>query len=222
MHLLGARAVETLFNYDNDEACQNAKRGFFTASESLKYPDNAPLTQLIAEFSAACKTNFCADDAEPSDPLTHEKVLDIFERALARESEWPTSGDEAIPYTIPDLDEILGQSGSRVESDVAHSRSSSGTPMSSEGSNDLPGGARRSGQALQSGSRRSLRLAHAAQVPSGSRSRKRSREAHETTDAAKASDSDDERTKRTRTVSEHKSGGGKGGRKQAKVSRGRK
>ena len=219
MHLLGARAVETLFYYDNDETCQNAKRGFLTAPESLIYLDNAPLTQLIAEFSTACKTNFRVGNAEPSDPLTHEKVLDIFERALARESEWPTSGDEAIPYTIPDLDEILGQSGSRVESDVAHSRSSSGTPMSSEGSNDLPGGARRSGQALQSGSRRSLRLAHAAQVPSGSRSRKRSREAHETTNDA---GSDDERTKRTKTNSERHAAEASGGRKQPKARRGRK
>ena len=224
-HLLGRGACEELFDYDSERACQNAKTGFLTGTQPLEYLDNEPLNQLVAEFSAACKGNYRTQTAEPTDPLTHEKVLDIFDRALAREAEWPTSGDHAIPYAIPDLDEKPDRRESRAESNIARSRIDSGTPVSLEAYNDLPSSARGSGQALLSGSRRSLRLAHAAQVPSGSRSRKRSREAHETTNVAKDSDSDDERTKRTRTVSEHQSGdgkGGKGGRKQAKVRRGRK
>ena len=160
--------------------------------------------------------------------LHSQKVLDVFQRALARESEWPTSGDQARPYSIPDVDKDLRQRGSRIESDIARSRITSGTPNSLEPPNDLPGGGRRSGQALQSGSRRSHRLATAArggsgaQTQSGSRSRKRSREAREMTNDADDAHSDDERAKRTRTNSERQRDAAQGGRKQPKVRRGRK
>ena len=127
MHLLGPCAYEELFSHDLKGACQNAKTGFLNSS--LEYLNNEPLTQLIAEFSAACDTNYRKKRREPSDPLTHAKVLDIFDRALVRESEWPTSGDQAIPFTMPVIDEQPTQRGSRVESDIAGSRYSLGHGM---------------------------------------------------------------------------------------------
>ncbi|EPT03310.1 hypothetical protein FOMPIDRAFT_1098433, partial [Fomitopsis schrenkii] len=88
IHLLGLGACERLFNQDDEAACQDAKTGWFSVANVLQYIDNEPLTQLVSEFTIACKTNYRINNAEPSDPLTHKKVLEIFDKALPLDS-WP-------------------------------------------------------------------------------------------------------------------------------------
>ena len=225
-HTFGARACENLFGHDDEDACQDAKTGFLTNTRILEVGIK-PLDELIDEFRSACQTNYRVRGAEPSDPLTHEKVLEMFDKALDQKSEWPTLDDEALPYEIPDDDEDLRQRGERLTSNINSNRidSQAGTPISIESGDILPGGQKQGSQALSGGARRSRRIANAVRggtvAPSGSQSRKRSREAGETTNAAN-SDPNEEQAKRTRTMSEHKSGGGQSGRKQSKVRRGRR
>ncbi|EPT03302.1 hypothetical protein FOMPIDRAFT_1046855 [Fomitopsis schrenkii] len=202
IHLLGLGACERLFNQDDEAACQDAKTGWFSVANVLQYIDNEPLTQLVSEFTIACKTNYRINNAEPSDPLTHKKVLEIFDKALALDS-WPTIGDEATVYDFLEVDKPPRQHGSRVDSNLNSSRISSGSLLGVEPYNDLIGRQRDIGEALPSGSRRSRRLADAL-AQGGSRSRKRSREASETTEAMDDAQSDDERPKRTRTNSERR------------------
>ena len=221
-HTLDARACEKLFNHDDEGECQYAKTGFLTGARPLEVGIK-PLDELIDEFRTACQTNFRVKGAEPSDPLTHEKVFGMFDKALAQESEWPTEDDEALPYVIPDDEEQIRQQRKRLTSNIESSRIDSGTPISIEGVDILT-----TDQILPSGSRRSRRLGSAArggsstQVTSGSCSRKRSREPHETTDEENDTNSDQERMKRTRTNSKRHGNASSGGRKQPKTRRGRK
>ena len=221
-HSLDERACETLFNREDESECRMQKGGFLSdAQEPLVVAQNQPLTDLISEFREACKSNI-AGQKRPYDPLTHKKVLKLFDDALAQEG-WPTENDHARPYEIPDDDKELRQRGTRAESNIESNRIGSGTALSNP-----PSGQGESGKVLLSGSRPARRLAHAAgsgsgaQVASGSRSRKRSREAREKTDVADEADSDDERTKRTKTNSERHAANASGGRKQPKARRSRK
>ena len=222
-HSLGKKACNNLFNGENEEQCKGQKVGFLGGNpKPLVVAFNEPLTNLIKEFRLACRNNNTLDSDRPSDPLTHRKVLKIFDDALAQEG-WPTEKDHARSFRIPDDEKELRQRGTRKESNIDSNRIGSGTAHSNP-----PSGQGGNGKALLSGSRPARRLANAAgsgsgaQVASGSRSRKRSREAREKTDVADEADSDDERTKRTKTNSERHAAEASGGRKQPKARRGRK
>ena len=221
-HSLGKRACEILFNRENEIECRMQKGGFLSdAQEPLVVALNQPLTNLISEFREACKSNIAGQN-RPSDPLTHKKVLKLFDDALAREG-WPTQKDHARAYKIPNDDKELRRQGTRAESNIDSNCIGSGTARSNP-----PSGQRESSKVLLSGSRRARRPANAtgsgsgAQVASGSRSRKRSREAREMTDVLDDAGSDGERTKRTKTNSEHNAAEASGRRKQPKARRGRK
>ena len=222
-HSLGKKACNNLFNGENEEQCKGQKVGFLGGNpKPLVVAFNEPLTNLIKEFRLACRNNNTLDSDRPSDPLTHRKVLKIFDDALAQEG-WPTEKDHARSFRIPDDEKELRQRGTWKESNIDSNRIGSGTAHSNP-----PSGQGGNGKALLSGSRPARRLANAAgsgsgaQVASGSRSRKRSREAREKTDVADEADSDDERTKRTKTNSERHAAEASGGRKQPKARRGRK
>ena len=223
-HSLGKKACNNLFNGENEEQCKGQKVGFLGGNpKPLVVAFNEPLTNLIKEFRLACRNNNTLDSDRPSDPLTHRKVLKIFDDALAQEG-WPTEKDHARSFRIPDDEKELRQRGTWKESNIDSNRIGSGTAHSNP-----PSGQGKSGNVLLSGSRGpERRLANAAgsgsgaQVASGSRSRKRSREAREKTEVADEADSDDERTKRTKTNSERHAAEASGGRKQPKARRGRK
>ena len=222
-HSLGKKACNNLFNGENEEQCKGQKVGFLGGNpKPLVVAFNEPLTNLIKEFRLACRNNNTLDSDRPSDPLTHRKVLKIFDDALAQEG-WPTEKDHARSFRIPDDEKELRQRGTWKESNIDSNRIGSGTAHSNP-----PSGQGGNGKALLSGSRPARRLANAAgsgsgaQVASGSRSRKRSREAREKTEVADEADSDDERTKRTKTNSERHAAEASGGRKQPKARRGRK
>ena len=200
------------------------KRGFSVTLASLEYPDNKPLTQVAAELTAACMTNSRTKNGEPLDPFTYEKVLDIFNRALARESEWPTrppTTKQVTSRTIPEVDQLPSQCVSRVEGDTSGSRIKSGI-------NDVRQVDGRRGSSRIDGSRRSVCLANgtpdtnSARAASGSRSRKRSRGLRETTDKANDANSGEERRKRTKKNSKPQDDATSGERKHSKVRRVRK
>ncbi|EPT03307.1 hypothetical protein FOMPIDRAFT_1116247 [Fomitopsis schrenkii] len=178
IHILGLGTCEHLFNHDDEAVCRLMKAGWFDVADVHEYVDNEPLAQLVSEFAIACKTNYRTEFAEPSDPLTYKKVIDIFEKALALES-WPTIGDEAVSHDVLEFNKPPRQSGSRLESNLDNSRINSRSFLGVEPSNNLPG-RQEDDQALASGLslRRSRRLANTlAKV--GSHSRKRPREARD-------------------------------------------
>ncbi|EPT01857.1 hypothetical protein FOMPIDRAFT_1048449 [Fomitopsis schrenkii] len=195
IHILGRGSCAELFNHDSERSCRRAKIAFLSEPGKLRYYENEPLTQLVREFAVACKTNYRIEDAEPSDPLTHKIVLDIFDEALALAS-WPATGDHAIPYDVLEVNKPPRQRGSRPDSNLDSSRISSGSLLGVEPSNVLLSRQRDINEALPGGSMTSRGLANAL-AEGGSRSRKRSREAPETTEAQ----SDEERSKRTKTNS---------------------
>ncbi|EPT03319.1 hypothetical protein FOMPIDRAFT_1046874 [Fomitopsis schrenkii] len=173
------------------------------------------------EFALACKNNCRIDDVEPSDPLTHEKVLGIFERALALEA-WPTERDHARSYHVVEFDKPP-QAHQRESSRAAMNsklRNTPSAPISAEHLNSLPGRQQESCQALPRGSKRSRRLANAP-AEGGSHRRKRSRKALETTEAMGDAHSDEERPKRVKMNSERHGDAAQGRRKGSRVRSGR-
>lgn len=204
-----------MFSHDDDTACQSAKIAFIHQNKAPKYRRNKPLTQLITEFSAACETNYRNKGAEPSDPLTHAKVLDIFQRALAMEG-WPTTGDHAILYDVLEVTKPRRQRGSRMESNIESSRSSDAL-TGVESFNNRPGSQQENRQqALPDGLSNPNCFTEAVWAATGRR--KRSREARETTESVDDEQSDEERSKRTRKKSKHHDVA-RAGRKDSRVRR---
>ncbi|KAH9915740.1 uncharacterized protein B0H18DRAFT_89487 [Fomitopsis serialis] len=85
-------ALSDLFDQVTVNACRIMKVGWLSV-EPLGVEDNKPLTNLLSRFTEVCKMN---NAGQSSVPLTYERVLDIFDEALARE-DWPTD-DKAIPF----------------------------------------------------------------------------------------------------------------------------
>ena len=57
---------------------------------SLRVDGNAPLTNLVEDFrQLLVAARFCYGRATPPVPLTHDAVLGIFRKAVARREEWP-------------------------------------------------------------------------------------------------------------------------------------
>ena len=65
--------------------------------QSLTVIDNPPLTTLLHEFKRAVYHSLKEPEVGDPVPLTYEAVLQIFDRAIARD-DWPLD-DKAIPFT---------------------------------------------------------------------------------------------------------------------------
>ncbi|KAH9915721.1 uncharacterized protein B0H18DRAFT_1040196 [Fomitopsis serialis] len=204
-HPKGARACEAVFDGDDDDTCISKKNSWLNSLDPHIGPrlvviGNMPLTTLLEDFRVLCLRTM--SPFIETEPLTYEKVLDIFNDALKKE--WP-SDDRARPFVLPnDDDKVPRPEGSeRLKSDVNSSRIQSSGQRS--GQSVPPPQAGPSGQSHQAGSRTRQQAAaqaggSGARAASGSRAGKRSFERRDTSEV------EPDRSKRTRTASDHVQG----------------
>ncbi|KAI0750193.1 hypothetical protein C8Q80DRAFT_676674 [Daedaleopsis nitida] len=149
---------ENIFEFGSDEKAEYAKYGWIGSTRKVAVKGNAPLTDLLDQFKALCKSN----TSESGVRLTHAKVLEIFDAALARE-DWPTEADPAISKPA------APKEGTRPTIFKEHLKRRSGTQGTDGGKSegDERGEKRSKGRAAGSGVHRSKKSSSAA--ASGSR-----------------------------------------------------
>ncbi|TFY63347.1 hypothetical protein EVJ58_g3299 [Rhodofomes roseus] len=106
-------------------------------------PGNEPLNELLRRFMLLCDNNFVTlRQPEVLDPMTYQKVLQIFDDALAR-NDWPVD-DKAIPWVpAQGVDGVPARqarpkdtvTGSQIES---RARQSLGRPNPAPDANNAP------------------------------------------------------------------------------------
>ena len=97
-HESGRHAVRELFGSDNKAMSTAIKRLWICTENMLTIAGNQPLNYLLEEFRILCQNNE-SRKSRPADPTSHDKVLKIFDDALAMAG-WPTD-DAAMPYDRP-------------------------------------------------------------------------------------------------------------------------
>ncbi|PIL28128.1 hypothetical protein GSI_09779 [Ganoderma sinense ZZ0214-1] len=96
-------ACAKVFKQSSSLDAANAKRGWMWDCRYLVITGNGPLTALLSEYARLIgKTSY-----PERLPLDYDEVLDIFDRALARE-DWPQSNDGPVRYTLPTLSPVNG------------------------------------------------------------------------------------------------------------------
>lgn len=88
--------VKTLFpeGTEHDRAF-HAKLEFLQRT-NVKVPNDRPFNRLLEDFRLLCLRNsiYCESDTCPRTPLTHDAVLEVFDKALAAEA-WPEQPPES-------------------------------------------------------------------------------------------------------------------------------
>ncbi|KAI8976334.1 hypothetical protein BD414DRAFT_530958 [Trametes punicea] len=98
-HVDGPKACEIAFPYGNDSRATGAKKAWIQRDLPLKVVGNEPLSDLLEEFNDLVAEATRKMKWGKRKPLAYDAVLDIFDRALARD-DWPEN-DAAIPF-MPD------------------------------------------------------------------------------------------------------------------------
>lgn len=94
---MGKNVVNYLFDGKDFARAPVRKRRWLKNVRNVSVHGNAPLTYLLRVYGKLCRLNLdWPGELGAAIPLTHDSVLQVFDRALAM-SNWPV-GDAAIPY----------------------------------------------------------------------------------------------------------------------------
>jgi len=97
------RAWYELFNAGTITNCCTLKESWLKQDyPPVMVMQNMPLTTLLEDFRQLCKTNFDKEELKKQ-CITHEDVLEIFNKALENPGAWPQD-DRAKPWTLPKSD----------------------------------------------------------------------------------------------------------------------
>ncbi|KAH9922502.1 uncharacterized protein B0H18DRAFT_910291 [Fomitopsis serialis] len=104
IHPNGEWAWHELFGAGTIASCCTLKESWLKRGYTpVMVMQNMPLTTLLEEFRQLCKTNFDNEDLKKQ-CMTHEDVLNIFNKALENPGAWPQD-DRAKPWTLPKSDQ---------------------------------------------------------------------------------------------------------------------